>query len=340
MASVLHVTECYDGGTGRAMVARVRAAPQHTHHVLWAGAEAPSEADGWASVTKLPLGFIRRVRAVQRKIAELSPDIVHAHSSWAGVYTRAFKTHVPIVYEAHCFKFEDPTTTKILRKAVWAAEARLARCTSAIGVLSPYEAEIAHSFLSDAAIIEIPNLPTITTAVDARTKRVSRGAISMVGRISSQKDPRFFLAVREEISRIVPGLEYRWIGDGDPVLRRELEAAGVKVTGWLSTDEVRESLTTSAVYLHTAAYEGFPLSVLDAAFCQVPIVVRRIPSMAHTTLRLADDVGDAAEAVVEMYTSDDAHMLAQNANSDLLRQMSMSSLESSLESLYTVALIR
>ena len=70
-------------------------------------------------------------------------------------------------------------------------------------------------------------------------------------------------------------LEATWVG-GDDSLRGQADEAGVTVTGWLPREEGLVLLTTADLYLHTAAWEGFPVAVLEAVDANVPTLVRSI----------------------------------------------------------------
>jgi hypothetical protein len=67
-----------------------------------------------------------------------------------------------------------------------------------------------------------------------------------------------------------------WMGGGRVEDVTRLERAGVDVTGWIPHAEVGSRLVQSDVYLHTAAWEGFLLAVLEAVQAGVPTLVRPI----------------------------------------------------------------
>ena len=97
-------------------------------------------------------------------------------------------------------------------------------------------------------------------------------------------------------------MRFRWIGDGDEDLREVLEDAGVEVTGWLDRAELRRTLLASDLMLHTATWEGFPVSVVDAAALDLPVVARAIaPLTAEGVLTVEDDdaLADAVLAALD-----------------------------------------
>ena len=136
---------------------------------------------------------------------------------------------------------------------------------------------------------------------DNGLRQVDRDSTLVIttGRITAQKDPKFFIEVAGLVRERSPQAKFIWVGDGDPEAKRGLEGAGVNVTGWLEPDEVSSLLQRSGVYLHTASFEGFPISILEAAAIGLPIVVRSIPAYDGSPLRGAVTPTGVAELVAE-----------------------------------------
>jgi glycosyltransferase involved in cell wall biosynthesis len=328
---VLHVVECYEAGVGRAVDTMVSATPEFEHHLLYAGSQVPPP-ELWTTVEHLPPGARSRVGAVRRRIATVHPDVVHAHSSWAGVYTRVLRRRSPLVYQPHCFGFVDPALARWQRLARRTAESVLARRTSVLAVVSESEATIAHRLAPGVEVAVLPNAPTMQ--VRATTGGAAPGRqVAMAGRVSPQKCPDLFAAVARECRARGVDADFVWLGDGDAPARARLEDAGVRVTGWLSVDDVRAELDRTAVYLHTARYEGFPVSVLDAAARGVPLVVRAIPAFAGSGLPVVPD--SALVSRVSAVLDDPAERSAAlAAGGRLLARMNGAVLASAVRSVY------
>jgi hypothetical protein len=96
----------------------------------------------------------------------------------------------------------------------------------------------------------------------------------MIGRICKQKDPFFFLETYKLLNN--PKIKFIWIGDGEinSKIKHEMVEAGIHVTGWLKQNQVFEILTSTEVYFHTAKWEGFPISLIEAAKYQKKIILR------------------------------------------------------------------
>lgn len=96
--------------------------------------------------------------------------------------------------------------------------------------------------------------------------------------MAPQKDPQFLIDTLShlDVATLNRQFELTWIGGGDQELEQQLKAKGVHVTGMLPRDEVVKKLKASDIYLHTAAWEGMPLTILEAAKLHLPMVIRKI----------------------------------------------------------------
>ncbi|NYD68523.1 glycosyltransferase family 4 protein [Agromyces atrinae] len=328
---MLHITEAYNAGVGRAIDSIALLTPDREHHLLWSARSDASPLPDFATATHLPDGVAARVRAVRDSVRRVKPDVVHAHSSWAGVYARVRPLDVPVVYQPHCYKFDDPSTASIVRRAYRAAERLLAARSDSVVVLSAHEARLALSLDRRVRVHVLTNAPTV--AVAPARARVGDEVV-MVGRLSAQKDPEHFARVAKLVNRLRPGTPFTWIGSGPTSSRDRLESAGVRVTGWLDGDRLVDHLDRAAVYYHSARYEGFPLSVLDAAARRVPVIARRIPAFDGTPLRVVDDEAAAARALVAVLDDEVERLQTARATDALHESMSIAAHVESLNTLY------
>lgn len=302
---ILHVTECYEGGVGKAIATYAANTPDFEHHLLAIGRDVDRamETDLFASVTTFGSSFLGRIRQVGRTSADLQIDLVHAHSSWAGVYTRAAPSDVPVVYQPHGYAFE--MSGRIKASIYRFAERLLAlRGTAAVATLSPHESSLARSVGSKARIVEIPNAPTVAlveTVDRAAAEAPTTMTMTMVGRVCDQKDPAYFTALVAQVRQMSPGVHARWIGGGEETSVKKLEAFGVEVTGWSDSGRLQELLDDSTVYVHSSRYEGFPLSVLDAAARKRPILARAISAFDESPVAQYTSLDSHAQAVVRVF---------------------------------------
>ena len=304
---VLHVTEAPGGGVMSSVLAMVEATPGVDHHLAyWPLRQHRSTGDDWSqtlsSVTRLPLDPVRLALSLRRLVRDLFPDVVHAHSSYAGLLVRSIGLEGPrVVYSPHCFAFERRDVGPALGRLVTGAERRLARHTDLVVAVSPHEVDLAAD-LGHAAVSYVPNRPLVGIGPVAEHRGSEPWRIATVGRITAQKDWRYYLHVKRYAEEQL-GLDARWewLGAGDPAGERQLRAAGVEVSGWLPRAELVSRLGTAQTYLHTAAWEGAPVSVLEAAALGLPLAVRAIGATTSTRVPgTAADVPGLARLLVDL----------------------------------------
>ena len=135
---VLHVVEKLDTGVGAAIEAIVGGTPEFKHVV--AACRGGKDFEDLETLP-LPADHLAAALEVRRLVRHMSPDIVHAHSSFGGLYSRWFRWSRPRVFQPHCYSFESlsfPAAVRILFMAIERLLARRSNVTIAVGT---YEAK-------------------------------------------------------------------------------------------------------------------------------------------------------------------------------------------------------
>jgi len=280
--SVLHVTESFASGVADAIESFARGLPDYDHHLLYATrSEAPadpSKLSAFAEAFEMTAGHGARMSQLSQVADRLGVDLIHAHSSIAGAYARLSgrRTPRPVVYSPHCYAFERRDLGWVQRGGFAAAERLLAGRTAAVAACSERERQLT-TRLSRRTVTDV--VPNIARAAHgrARNSTSSRRVITAGGRIGPQKDPGLFIDVANAIRAVHPEVEFVWIGGGDARFEQRLLASRITVTGWLSKSESMGELARSSLYVHTAAWEGFPIAILEALQLNVPVAVSRRP---------------------------------------------------------------
>jgi glycosyltransferase involved in cell wall biosynthesis len=305
---VLHVSEAVTAGVPAGVKAVIDRSPDARHTVVLVPRKVPDgstprhPAAEYIEVAA-PVGAVAAMRAVARAYRELRPDVVHAHSSFAGVYVRALPIipRARIVYSPHCFAFERQDVGRTAQRMFRVTERALALRTRAVLAFSEREAELARGLSSHVAVAEASYEPDLPDGWNRAASAPVPGrplVVAASGRLCAQKDPSFFAAVVRRARAMEVDAHWIWVGDGDTAMRRELEDVGVDVTGWMHRREVFDVLVGANVFLHTARWEATPIAAVEAAALGLPIVLRRVPATERTTLGvLVPDADDAVVAV-------------------------------------------
>ncbi|MEZ0579082.1 glycosyltransferase [Nocardioides sp. MH1] len=292
---VLHVVESLGGGVLTSVLSMVEATPEVEHHLaVWprrSHADTGDDLSAFAGVHTLPAQPLRSVLSVRHLVRDLAPDEVHAHSSYAGLLVRALDLGVDVAYSPHCFAFERRDLGPVVRAGVRRLERAMARRTSVLVACSPWEAHLAAE-LGHRNVVTVPN--RALNPPELRARWSDRPRVVTVGRISPQKDWHYLLSVKGYLEEVLhQRVEWEWLGGGDADAEHELRAQGVAVAGWLPRTEVVRRLAGAQVYVHTAAWEAAPVSILEAAAMGLPIAARGIDTLM--SLGVPGTVGTAAD---------------------------------------------
>lgn len=260
---------------------------------------------------------VRRLRAIVR---DADPEVVHLHSSKAGLAGRlAIRGKRPSVFTPHAWSFlhEGPTTRFLALR--W--ERFATRWTSVTLCVSHGEQALGAAAGICTRWEVVPNavdLSQFVAADDAERREQRRRlgvpgeqpAVVCVGRLVPQKGQDVLLSAWPAITSAHADAVLYLVGDGPE--RASLERAapsGVHFVG--EQDDVRGWLAAADVVVLPSRWEGLSLVSLEALACGSSIVATDVPGTRET---LQPEGREGTGAVV---APEDAHALAAAINERL-----------------------
>jgi glycosyltransferase involved in cell wall biosynthesis len=218
-------------------------------------------------------------RALRSAIDDWDPDVVHLHSSFAGlVGTLTSSSRKQIVYSPHCYASSVLDEGRFRAAGFRLVERFVSRRATVVGVVSRSEAEVARRCLARRVEIVENGIPELEEDRLAERPLPERPRIVAVGRTVPQRRP-------EACARILAALgdaaDVAWLGGGGGVRGdagfAALAAAGIRPTGWMPRDEVLAELERATVYLHWTSWDGQALSLLEAMAYDAVVVASDTP---------------------------------------------------------------
>jgi len=333
---VLHVTESYGGGVTSAIKEYAAHSSFCEHHLAAVLREADrtgeEQSDLFASLNYLKRGLSGLFQLVSL-VKSTRPDVIHVHSSIAGLVCRLLPqvSSQRLVYTPHGYSFLR-ADGDVLNGVYFLVEKILARRTAVIAGCGRAEANMSIRLIGADRTCELVNVCGELGDVLPIHVDTSLPVVCMVGRVSDQKGFRFF---NEVAGRLRGQVYFKWIGGGDESKCDELISQGVDVTGWLTRRQALAHLKGVDLYFHTAAWEGFPISVLEAAAFELPIVLRNIRPFKDESLPVVDGVEEAVDFIAGWCNRQSKVVELSYYTSRCVREYhSRANLETSLKELY------
>ena len=142
-----------------------------------------------------------------------------------------------------------------------------------------------------------------------------------VGRLCEQKGQLLLVEAAAELSR--RNIEFELVLAGDGEMRGEVEArigalglqGKVRITGWLSSAQVRTELLAARAMVLPSFAEGLPVVIMEAMALRRPVLttmIAGIPELVRQDengwLFSAGDVGELAEAMIACLSTSEARL--------------------------------
>lgn len=306
--SVLHVAQSSEYGLGRYLadlVADQRAAGWAVtvagHPESWLRVEAVQQGVGWVDwkATRDPgPSTVGEVLAVRRIIRAVDPDVVHLHSSKAGLAGRAvLRGRRPTLFQPHAWSFLALATGPVRTAAVgW--ERIGARWAHAVVCCSEAERVQGGEAGINARYRVVPNAVD-TDRFAPRDRAEARAVLGLdadaplavcVGRLAvSQKGQDVLLDAWPSVVAQVPDARLVLVGDGpDRAALESAASSGVHFAGHSS--DIAAWYAAADVVVQPSRYEGLSLALLEAMASGRAVVAADATGMREA-------LGDGGEVV-------------------------------------------
>ena len=223
------------------------------------------------------------LKSIQQCIAIIKlikPDLVHCHSSKAGVVARiaAWICRVPVIFTAHGWGF-DPRSPRLQRNIALGVEKILAPISTKIICVSESDRQLAISLKVTAPklVVTIHNgIANETVPIAAPERQPAK--LIMVARFNrSQKDQHTLM---QAIAKLENPIELVFVGTGPDWEESKNMAKDLKIDDRVAflgdRLDVPELLADAQIFVLSTHYEGAPICILEAMRCGLPVIATNV----------------------------------------------------------------
>ena len=250
-----------------------------------------------------PVHDFRAYRALKKFFRQEKFDIVHTHTSKAGIIGRmaAAAAKVPVVvHTVHGQAFhpyEKPWRNKLFIAAetlaarrshrIFAvAQAMVEQCVTA-GIAPWDRYQVVYSGMDMAQFLQAKPREELRKELQLPE---GKPVIATLARLSPQKGYEYIFPAALQVLQKRPDVHFLLIGDGPlrPQFEKEAAAAGVAenfhFAGLISPEKVPEYLVLSDMLWHLSLHEGLPRSVVQSMACGNPAIGFRLDGTPEVVL--------------------------------------------------------
>ena len=270
---------------------------------------------------------LKALKEVKKIIKDEKPDIIHLHSSKAGVIGRFAISgrKVKMFYNPHGFSFLKLDDSKLKRVIYWLIEKIITIINPKCIIIGCSQGEYEEARkLSKKSIcinngINIEKLNDETKELNERVIDFKKIKICTSGRIGNQKNPVMF----NEIAKKFPNIEFTWIGDG--MQKNKLTSPNINITGWKSRKEVLRILNDNDIFILTSLWEGLPISLLEAMYMKKICIVSNVIGNRDVIQDgvngyIANNIDDFIRTINDLISSRDVVSIKENANKVVINE--------------------
>jgi glycosyltransferase involved in cell wall biosynthesis len=289
---IVHVVEAWKGGIATYTNALIESQLNQGHEVcLLADSK---QLEGYFNplltlknytASRNPVSFFSIAKQIKNEILLFDADVVHCHSTFAGVYVRMNKHACKIVYTPHCWSFLMRDISFLKRFLYERVELFLSKNTNKIVCMSFEEVSAAKKVGIDTNIIElihtgIPNVRSINSSEIEKSNNCPNLIVGFFGRFDTQKG---FDVIENCANNLNENVEIHLFGDFVRGSGRDLNSRLIQ-HGWLNHEDIPTKMADVDIVIIPSRWEGFAITPLEAMRAAKPIIISNESSLPEVVI--------------------------------------------------------
>lgn len=324
-----------------------------------------SSGDGWLKneCDKIGVGFInnnffsnsanpvrlyKAIKEIKKFANEFKPDIVHCHSSSAGILGRlAIKGKVRTIYTAHGWGFNIGMKPWV-KYPVLLLEKLCAKYTDTYICVAEFVKNLGlkYHLAPESKFKVIYNGVKLELKVESGKLKDDRINLIFIGRLAEPKKPELTIEAISGLPKEIKNkINFTIVGDGPKrkILEKMAQDTGVQVefTGVLAREQSINYLNQSDIFVFVSAWEGFPYTILEAMSCGLPVIASNVGGISEAVneqngILVNNEVGQIHDAILKLVNDKELRLkLGEQGRQDIVVRFSLEQMLSQIERVYS-----
>lgn len=296
-----------------------------------------------------PRRLFNAIKAIRKVANEFSPDIVHCHSSSAGILGRlAIKGKFRTIYTAHGWGFNIGMKPWVKYPVIF-LEKICSKYTDTYICVAEFVKYLGlkHKLAPENKFKVIYN--GVATELKVENLKPKEDAIHLVfvGRLAEPKKPELTIwAIAGLSDEVKNKIKFTIIGAGPKKVGLEILAKeqniNVEFMGALTKVEALAQLKFADIFVFISAWEGFPYTILEAMSFGLPVIASNVGGIGEAVneqngILVKNDIGQIKEAVLKLVQDNALRLrLGENGACQISTKFSLEKMLTSIEELYKI----
>jgi glycosyltransferase involved in cell wall biosynthesis len=302
-----------------------------------------------------PRRLFNAIKEIKRFAVDFKPDIVHCHSSSAGILGRlAIQGKIRTIYTAHGWGFNIGMKPWV-KYPVLLLEKLCAKYTDTYICVAEFVKNLGlkYNLAPESKFKVIYNGVLLNSNVvkSEIINQKSKISLIFIGRLAEPKKPELTIEAIAGLSDEVKNkIKFTIIGDGPK--KNDLESltkekkVNVEFTGALPKGEAIIQLKMADVFVFISAWEGFPYTILEAMSCGLSVIASDVGGVAEAVneqngILVNNEVRQIREAILKLVNDEELRLrMGEQGRRDVEEKFSLEKMLEKIEEIYKIERLR